>query len=103
MSLATSSQALFGPWTRRNTAPGGAPANAPCVDLNGAYVRRRRVCVWGEGVRARLRWAQRGERRYSENPIVSRRPDDSTKFQVRGTGDHPFVIRAREPRLCTTL
>ena len=40
---------------RYNPTPGGAPADAPCVDLNGGY---------------------------SENPIVSRRPDDSSKFQV---------------------
>ena len=46
--------ALFGPWVRYNPA-GGAPADAPCVPLNGGY---------------------------SENPIVSRRPDDASAFQV---------------------
>lgn len=45
---------MFGPWTRRNPS-GGRPADAPCVDLNGGY---------------------------SENPIVSRRPDDATAFQL---------------------
>jgi hypothetical protein len=53
VSLATA-PALSGPWTRLNPS-GGAPANAPCVDLNGAY---------------------------SENPIVSRRADNSSAFQV---------------------
>jgi hypothetical protein len=52
VSLATA-PTIAGPWTRRN--PGGAPADAPCVDLNGGF---------------------------SENPIVSRRQDNSSQFQV---------------------
>jgi hypothetical protein len=46
--------ALGGPWTRHNPS-GGPPADAPCVDLNGGF---------------------------SENPIVSRRPDSAAQFQV---------------------
>ena len=53
VSLATS-PTLFGPWTRRNPG-GGPPADAPCVDLNAGF---------------------------AENPIVSRRPDDASAFQV---------------------
>lgn len=53
VSLATA-PALGGPWTRHNPG-GGDPADAPCVDLNGGY---------------------------SENPIVSRRPDDPRAFQL---------------------
>lgn len=53
VSLATA-PALLGPWTRRNPA-GGPPADAPCVDLNGAF---------------------------SENPVVSRRADNASVFQV---------------------
>lgn len=53
MSLATA-PALTGPWTRLNPG-GGAPADAPCVNLNGGY---------------------------SENPIVSRRMDNASAFQV---------------------
>ena len=45
VSLATA-PALTGPWTRLNAADPAAPADAPCVDLNGGF---------------------------SENPIVSRR------------------------------
>ena len=54
VSLATA-PSLLGPWTRRNPSSGGIPADAPCVDLNGAF---------------------------SENPIVSRRPDNASVFQV---------------------
>jgi hypothetical protein len=54
VSLATA-PALFGPWTRRNAAAPAAPADAPCVDLNGGY---------------------------SENPIVARRPDDAGAFHA---------------------
>lgn len=46
--------ALMGPWVRYNPS-GGAPADAPCVDLNGGY---------------------------SENPIVSRRADNASAFQL---------------------
>jgi hypothetical protein len=46
--------ALAGPWTRYNPT-GGAPADAPCVDLNGGF---------------------------SENPIVSRRADSPAAFQL---------------------
>ena len=53
VSLATA-PALLGPWTRRNPG-GGPPADAPCVDLNGGF---------------------------SENPIVSRRPNNASMFQV---------------------
>lgn len=52
VSLATA-PTLFGPWTRYN--PAGPPADAPCVDLNGGF---------------------------SENPIVSRRVDNASAFQV---------------------
>ena len=45
---------LFGPWTRYNPT-GGAPADAPCVPLNGGF---------------------------SENPIVSRRPNNASSFQL---------------------
>lgn len=54
VSLATA-PALAGPWTRRNPAAPAAPADAPCIDLNGGF---------------------------SENPIVSRRPDNASKFGV---------------------
>jgi len=54
VALATAGS-LFGPWTRRNTDNPSAPADAPCVDLNGGY---------------------------SENPIVSRRPDNVRSFQL---------------------
>lgn len=54
VSLATA-PALSGPWTRRNPANASAPADAPCVDLNGGF---------------------------SENPIVSRRPDNASAFHV---------------------
>jgi hypothetical protein len=54
VSLATA-PALAGSWTRRNPAAGGAPADAPCVDLHSGY---------------------------SENPIVSRRADNASAFQV---------------------
>jgi hypothetical protein len=54
VSLATANS-LFGPWTRRNIHNASAPADAPCVDLNGGY---------------------------SENPIVSRRPDDAQAFHL---------------------
>ena len=54
VSLATA-PSLFGPWKRRNIANTSAPANAPCIDLNGGY---------------------------SENPIVSRRPDDAQQFHL---------------------
>ena len=77
VSLATSGGALFGPWTRRNPA-GGAAADAPCVNLNGGCVHARAACLctlWGTLVHGRAR-------RFSENPIVSRRPDDAQKFQV---------------------
>ena len=47
--------ALGGPWTRYNPADPTRPADAPCVDLNGGF---------------------------SENPIVSRRPDDPAQFHV---------------------
>ncbi len=47
--------ALGGPWARFNPADPARPADAPCVDLNGGF---------------------------SENPIVSRRPDDPAQFQV---------------------
>ena len=53
VSLATA-PALGGPWTRLNPQ-GGAPADAPCVDLNGGF---------------------------SENPIVARRPDNERAFHV---------------------
>ena len=53
VSLATA-PALFGPWTRHNPG-GGPPADAPCVDLNGGF---------------------------SENPIVSRRADNGSAYQV---------------------
>lgn len=54
VSLATAAS-LSGPWTRRNTANASAPADAQCVDLNGGF---------------------------SENPIVSRRPDDASAFHL---------------------
>jgi hypothetical protein len=54
VSLATA-PSLAGPWTRRNAANPAAPADAPCVSLNGGY---------------------------SENPIVSRRPDDARAFHA---------------------
>lgn len=54
VSLATS-PTLGGPWVRYNPAHPASPADAPCVDLNGGF---------------------------SENPIVSRRPDDPRAFQV---------------------
>ncbi len=47
--------ALSGPWTRFNPADPSRPADAPCVDLNGGF---------------------------SENPIVSRRPDDVSAYHV---------------------
>jgi hypothetical protein len=53
VSLATS-PTLAGPWTRFNPA-GGDPANAPCVDINGGY---------------------------TENPVVSHRPDDTLTFHA---------------------
>jgi hypothetical protein len=53
VSLATA-PAMFGPWTRYNPS-GGPPADAPCVPLNGGF---------------------------SENPIVTRRPDNPRAFQV---------------------
>jgi len=54
VSLATA-PALAGPWTRRNAAAPAAPADAPCVDLNGGF---------------------------SENPVVARRPDDAAAFHA---------------------
>lgn len=54
VSLATAAS-LSGPWTRRNAANASAPADAPCIDLNGGF---------------------------SENPIVSRRPDDARAFHL---------------------
>jgi len=54
VSLATA-PALAGPWARRNAAAPASPADAPCVDLNGGY---------------------------SENPVVSRRPDDAGTFHA---------------------
>lgn len=54
VSLATA-PALAGPWTRRNPTDPAAPADAPCVSLNGGF---------------------------SENPIVARRPDDAAAFHV---------------------
>jgi len=53
VSLATADR-LSGPWTRYNPR-GGLPADAPCVELNGGY---------------------------SENPIVSHRPDLASAFHL---------------------
>ena len=65
VSLATA-QVMRGPWTRHNPAnkTKGAAADAPCVDINGGY---------------------------TENPIVSRRPDNASTFHV--------VYKACIPRL----
>jgi hypothetical protein len=62
VSLATA-PALAGPWTRRNAAAPAAPADAPCVDLNGGF---------------------------SENPVVARRPDDAAAClaALRHAGAH---------------
>lgn len=53
VSLATA-PALSGPWTRFNPS-GGDPADAPCVDINGGF---------------------------TENPVVSHRPDDSSAYHA---------------------
>ena len=53
VSLATA-PSLAGPWTRYNPS-GGDPADAPCLDINGGY---------------------------TENPIVSRRPDNASAFHA---------------------
>lgn len=60
VSLATA-PALAGPWTRYNPS-GGAPADAPCVNFNGGY---------------------------TENPIVSRRPDNASAFHAV----HDFIAQ----------
>jgi hypothetical protein len=54
VSLATALE-LHGPWTRYNPLNKSAAADAPCVDINGGF---------------------------TENPIVSRRPDDPLKFHA---------------------
>ena len=54
MSLATAPK-MSGPWTRYNPDDRSHPADAPCVDINGGR---------------------------TENPIVSRRPDDPKQFQM---------------------
>lgn len=56
VSLATAPR-LAGPWTRHNPSadPAAQPADAPCVDINGGN---------------------------TENPIVSRRPDDAAAFHM---------------------
>lgn len=54
VSMATAPK-LGGPWQRRNPGDPSKPANAPCVDINGGY---------------------------TENPIISRRPDDPRSFQM---------------------
>jgi len=54
VSLATSKY-MFGPWTRYNPTNLSHPADAPCVDINGGY---------------------------TENPIVSHRPDNPNSYQV---------------------
>ena len=46
---------MSGPWTRYNPDDRSHPADAPCVDINGGR---------------------------TENPIVSRRPDDPKRFQM---------------------
>jgi hypothetical protein len=54
VSLATAPR-LTGPWTRYNPKSGGLPADAPCVDVNGGF---------------------------TENPVVSRRPDAPQSFHA---------------------
>ena len=54
MSLATA-PTMSGPWTRYNPDDRSHPADAPCVDINGGR---------------------------TENPIVSRRPDDPKQFHM---------------------
>eukprot|EP00040_Diaphanoeca_grandis_P040590 m.5399 g.5399 ORF g.5399 m.5399 type:complete len:404 (-) comp4381_c0_seq1:230-1441(-) len=54
VSLATAPR-LSGPWTRYNPGNTSAPADAPCVDINNGF---------------------------TENPVVSRRPDDATAFHA---------------------
>lgn len=54
VSLATA-PTLSGPWTRYNPADPTNPADAPCVDINHGF---------------------------TENPIVSRRPDDPNAFHM---------------------
>ena len=54
MSLVTA-PAISGPWTRFNPTNSSFPQDAPCLDINGGR---------------------------TENPIVTRRPDDPHKFQM---------------------
>lgn len=56
VSLATA-PSISGPWTRYNPAnrSAAAAADAPCVNINGGY---------------------------TENPIVNRRPDNASQFQM---------------------